>query len=250
MTRDNKVVHCVWVGSDLGLLERLSISLLQSHGHEVHLWTYKPLNNVPLGVIVRAAAEILPEKSIFRYRGQEMSCLPSGGIGSLSHWSDQFQLKLLDTFGGIYTQLDVAYLEPISFENPYAMPVWLGENNNCIAPYVMKCPSGGKFTREAYERASKALHENSNWENVDWNMSMRIMGETLVELVDNVEDYMIDLSSVWDLGCSECQPFFKNIDIPIGIKMIHWSNATVSHVKNNPLPDSTYWHLLKKMQLI
>jgi hypothetical protein len=92
---DNLAVHAVWIGERLSLMERLTIRLLQDHGHQVHLWAYRDIANVPDGVILRDAAELLPEKSIFRYSGQPVEGIPNGGIGSLAHWSDQFRMRLL-----------------------------------------------------------------------------------------------------------------------------------------------------------
>lgn len=253
MTKDNQTVHCVWVGSDLSLLEQLTVKLLQSHGHIVNLWTYGDVTGIPDGVVVSDASQILPESSMFRYNGLPVDCLPNGGKGSLSHWSDQFQLKLLDELGGVYTQMDVAYLKPISFERAYAMPVWVGKLTS-VAPYVMKCPRKGKFTSRAYEKTSRLLHSDTVWDGIKWGSSMEIMGKTLLEVAHEdsqpIEDYMVDLSTVWDLGCKAYGPFFENLGIPADVSVIHWSNATVNKHKNNPIPDSTYFQLLKKVALI
>ncbi|NBP71067.1 MAG: hypothetical protein EBU52_20305, partial [Cytophagia bacterium] len=62
---------------------------------EVHLWSFDKINNAPNGTILRNAAEVLPEESIFTFQGAPVPGIPKGGIGSLSHWSDQFQLKVL-----------------------------------------------------------------------------------------------------------------------------------------------------------
>ncbi|CAN5598692.1 hypothetical protein BH10PLA1_BH10PLA1_05790 [soil metagenome] len=117
---ENRHVHVVWIGPRLSLMERLTVKLLQFHGHLVNLWGYETIENVPEGTILRNADEILPKKSIFRFTGTPLSIIPNGGIGSMSHWSDQFQIKLLHQEGGLYTQLDVAFLQPLNFTSPYA----------------------------------------------------------------------------------------------------------------------------------
>jgi len=249
MTKDNHIVHCVWVGSALSLLEKLTIKLLLSHGHEVHLWSYAVIENTPEGVVNRDAGDILPSSSMFRYDGEPLDCLPNGGKGSLSHWSDQFQLKLLDKYGGIYTQMDVSHLTPLCFKNSVAMPVWKGEDT-CVAPYIMKCPAGEGFTKRAYEKTSKVIHKDTLWNGIDWNISMRLMGEALEQTYGNIEECSIDLSTAWDLGCRDNGPFFEDMEIPDDITTIHWSNATVNKRKDDPIVGSTYWRLLKKMKLI
>lgn len=119
MKPENVIVHAVWIGDSLSLLEQLTIKLLQKNGHQVHLWCYDRIKNVPKDTVIRDASDILPKNSIFSFQGQPLPYIPNGGIGSLSHWSDQFQMKLLNIEGGIYTQLDVAYLWPLDFTQEY-----------------------------------------------------------------------------------------------------------------------------------
>ena len=56
MRDENRIVHGVWIGDELSLLERLTIKLFQDQGHEFHLWSYKPLENTPAGTTWRDAA--------------------------------------------------------------------------------------------------------------------------------------------------------------------------------------------------
>jgi hypothetical protein len=145
--------------------------------------------------------------------------------------------------------MDVAHLKPIQIENSVAMPVWKGADV-CVAPYIMKCLSGNEFTKRAYEKTARELHRNTSWIGLDWNISMRLMGEALEQTYSNIEECSIDLSTVWDLGCRDNGPFFEDMEIPDDITTIHWSNATVNNRKDDPIIGSTYWRLLKKMKLI
>ena len=163
MSKGNRIVHAVWIGKRLSLMERLTIRLLQIHGHEVHLWVYDNIENVPGGVVLEKGKDILSQESIFEYRGKHMPSLPNGGIGSLSHWSDQFQIELLYKIGGIYTQLDVACLSPLDFRTPYIFVPW----GRLIQSCLMKCPKGSRFSglcaRELRNKINRDTIEKLEW---------------------------------------------------------------------------------------
>jgi len=248
MTNDNIIVHSVWIGESLSLLEQLTIKLLQSHGHEVHLWAYDKIENVPNNVILRNADEILPISSIFKYTGFPLSAIPKGGVGSLSHWSDQFQLKLLAERGGIYTQLDVAYLEPLDlhFSNNYT---FLRHSNYGVCAFSMKCPKGSEFAVEAYGILSKTINA-STISNLDWDCSMRTMRNVLYKIIPNADEYFLNKNLFLDLGCKKNGPFFENTILNPEVFMLHWSNATVNELKNKPIVNSLYYKLLERVNLI
>lgn len=248
MKSENVIVHTVWVGGELSLLEQLTIKLLQYHKHEVHLWTYDGVKNVPEGTIVQNASEIMPRESIFTYQGSPLSCIPNGGIGSLSHWSDQFQLKLLAMKGGIYSQLDVAYLVPLDIQSDY---FFINQRGRDLVSFMMKCPKGCSFAIEGYAD----LKNNINSQTIkymDWDCSMRAMMRVLQKHFDDskYKNYFMDQKNYMDFGCTHIGPFFSDWEINNDIYCIHWSNATVHEHKNNPIQGSTYHKLLKLVNLI
>jgi hypothetical protein len=250
MTNENIIVHSLWVGDSLSLLEQLTIKLLQSHGHQVHLWAYDKIENVPSDVVLRSAEEILPRTSIFKYTGSPIWAIPRGGIGSLSHWSDQFQLKLLAEHGGIYTQLDVAYLDPmdIHFKHQYTFLEHAGYQKGVCA-FSMKCPKGSEFAIKAYEKLSQNINA-STISNLDWDCSMRSIRDVLYNTIPNADEYFLNKNKFLDLGCRTNGPFFENTILNPEVFILHWSNATVNELKNKPIVDSLYYKLLERVNLI
>ena len=244
--KENIIVHTIWIGEELSLLEQLTIKLLQSHGHQVHLWAYDAIKNVPEGTVSRNAEDILPKSSIFKYNGKPLPIIPNGGIGSLSHWSDQFQINLLYKEGGIYLQLDVACLKPLNFELDYA---FVSHQQKDVAAFLMKCPSSSNFCKAAGTILKEFVNEKTIV-NLDWDSSMRIIGRVLQKAMPDNSKYQIPSTHFWDLGCKKTGPFFANVPIPSDLHLIHWSNATVRELKNNPIKDSVYYNLLKQVQLI
>lgn len=99
-------IKMLWVGSVLSTIERLALSSFLHHGHEVHLFTYEPVNGVPEGVLVRDANEILPESSIFQYAGRR-------SYAAFANW---FRYEMLLREGGVWVDTDVVCLKPFDFE--------------------------------------------------------------------------------------------------------------------------------------
>lgn len=239
------IVHTLWVRGQLSKLECLTIKLLQKHGHEVHLWSFDKIDNAPEGTVLRNAAEVLPEESIFTFKGAPVSGIPKGGIGSLSHWSDQFQLKVLYKEGGIYSQLDVACLKPLDFADDYKFVAY-GENY--IAAFLMKCPKGSLFAGAT----SAVLNQHVNGsmtEKMDWNFSMQLIGFCLKRTLPEYKKYILPQNHFLDLGCKKTGPFFDATEPSPDQYIIHWSNATVNEHKNEPIPGSYYHKLLQSVDL-
>jgi len=245
MQDGNKIVHTMWVGDSLSLLERLTIKSLQQHGHEVHLWAYNFVKNIPEGTILRDASEILPKNSIFSYQGIPYNGLPNNGIGSLSHWSDRFQMKLLGMVGGIYSQLDVTYFKPIDFKEDY---LFIKYYSNILQTFLMKCPKGSSFAIEAYSELKNNINSRSITY-MDWNCSMR----TLQSVLSTMEDLKNDkyaFVNYFDNGGSIGGPLLEDWNFTSDIHLVHWSNATINAHKNNPKPGSFYHKTLMAAGLI
>lgn len=248
MKQENIIVHTLWVGDSLSLLEQLTIKLLQHHGHEVHLWCYDKIKNVPDKTIIRDAAEIMPRSSIFSFQGQYLPYIPNGGIGSLSHWSDQFQCKLLAMEGGIYSQLDVSYLGPIDY-NPEYLFIDILNTKKSMATFLMKCPKGSPFAIEAYKELSmKINHLTIPYQH--WDCSMNLCMDVLVNRTNIGPECFLNKQHYLDLGCMKNGPFFGTFQIPKDLVVIHWSNATLNVYKNHPIPNSFYESLLKFVGLV
>jgi hypothetical protein len=246
MREENRIAHGVWIGDRLSLLERLTITLFQNQGHEFHLWSYAPLENTPEGTVWRDANEILPEKTIFRFEGIPNTLIPNGGIGSLSHWSDQFQCKLLHQEGGLYTQLDIAVFAPLDFESPY---VFARHTDRSIAPVIMKVPQGSQFAKSCYETLSSEINAETIG-SMHWVRSMQKIMDVAQELGVNRPEYFLTDDEYWDLGGRKRGPFYDSQQPKEGVRIMHWSNATNHLFKDRPIRGSFYAKLLESVGLI
>jgi hypothetical protein len=116
----------LWIGERMGPVERACLRSMLRHGHKVSLYCYAPVDGVPEGVELRAAAEILPAAAITRHH--------SGSVALFSNW---FRYELLRREAGIWVDTDVYMLAPLA-EAPPILFGW--EDGTRIASGVLRLP--------------------------------------------------------------------------------------------------------------
>lgn len=235
----DRVIHFVWIGEDLPLMGQLSIKLFQKHGFTPHLWSYNKILNVPDGVVPREASEILGKDSIFTFQGFAPG-LENGGKGSVSHWSDIFQLKLLQKYGGWYSQLDVACLKvPEPCEYYFAQH---GRPEICNT-FIMRTPKGAPFLEDCITELMAKINK-STMSTISWLDSMRIVGS-------HVHTKLPQFVSKNTFECG-CHVFTDTNAMPNAqYEFIHWCNAICGSIRNGPVHEDTlYYKLLKDVELV
>lgn len=143
------VVQMFWHGPPLSRLERLCIASFVANGHRVDLYAYEEPANVPAGVQVKDAAQVLNREYLFSHKR-------TGSVGLFTDW---FRYRLLLDHGGIWADADVVCLQPLRYERPeifawqdpdtlcgavlglsagHELAAWLtriSENPNALLPY-------------------------------------------------------------------------------------------------------------------
>lgn len=107
-TENSYLTHMFWAYGDLSNLEKICINSFAKKGYSLNLWTYDAkFQEVPEGVIVRNAREILPESLVFLNKAK-----------SYASFADLFRYALLNSIGGLYVDTDVVALcEPMEISN-------------------------------------------------------------------------------------------------------------------------------------
>lgn len=95
-------IASLWIGSDLTWLEELCLKSFVDHGHEVVLYCYEPIGNVPDGVTLADASEILPSEGIIRHKR----------TGSPAYHADLFRLHLMQKTDHIWVDTDAYCHQP------------------------------------------------------------------------------------------------------------------------------------------
>lgn len=98
-------VQMFWHGAPLSRIERLAMASFLAAGHHLDLYVYETPSQVPPGVRLMNAEEILPRAFLFTHRR-------TGSLGSFSDW---FRYRLLALRGGLWADADVVCLRPIAY---------------------------------------------------------------------------------------------------------------------------------------
>lgn len=96
-------VHMFWAYGEFSTLERLAAVSFVANGFPLKLWSYGEIGNVPRGVEICDAREVLPESRVFTYRN-----------GSYAAFANLFRYSVLSLQGGLWADTDVICLVPVS----------------------------------------------------------------------------------------------------------------------------------------
>lgn len=214
LSTDNKIVHGLWIGPKLSVIELLTIKSFIYNGHDFHLWNYGEVENLPDGVISRDANQIIPQKDIIvRKYTDPVTGVGKGSVGA--PFSDLFRYKLLFEEGGWWVDMDVTCLRPLDFSEPYFF------RNHSILDVignVMKCPKGSELMRRTYEETRDRCDENT----LDWLLPNKILNKHIRDL---------DLLKYRKEGISNRDQWPETKKYLLGLQpvppewhIIHWSN--------------------------
>lgn len=97
-------IHALWIGEKLGKMASQCLLSFVKQGHTVHLHTYGEILDLPTGITVCDANNIIHHSKIIKHRK----------TGSYALFSDIFRYELLKKVDGIYVDCDVYCLKPLS----------------------------------------------------------------------------------------------------------------------------------------
>jgi hypothetical protein len=145
-------IHMFWHGPALSRMERLAVASFLHHGHAVDLHVYDEPRGVPAGARVRDAADILPRESLFLHRR----------TGSVALFADWFRYRLLAARGGIWADMDVACLQPLTY--PQA-EIFAWEDERQVNNAILGLPAGHPLAcwlAESCENPNR-IHAYDGW---------------------------------------------------------------------------------------
>lgn len=149
----NDVIQSLWIGDSLSKLEQLSIESFLQNGHPYDLYTYSPVENVPLGVAIKDANKIIPYRDLFEVRG------------GFSSFSDFFRWKLILDKGGWWCDTDTICLKPFDFADDYVFVGGTGPvgSDDCISSGMFKAPAGAEILRWGWQKCVRMSPETMTW---------------------------------------------------------------------------------------
>lgn len=140
MIKINHTVYSLWCGENLNWVAHACLKSFVRHGHDVRLYCYRDVSNVPKGVITMDAREILPEGSQFQFQGVRAEMQ----IGSYSPFSDYFRYTLMTQKNGIWIDSDLYCIKPFDFHQKY---IFASENDKIIGNAVLRFPGNSKMCK-------------------------------------------------------------------------------------------------------
>ena len=138
----NKVIQGLWIGSELSVMEQLSISSFLLNGHDYHLYVYDDLKYIPAGTIVMDANEILPSSRVFQYKHRP----------SYAGFANFFRYKLLLERGGWWADSDTICLKPFDFPGDYVFSTEINhKGREVVNNGATKAPRGSEMMAYAWD---------------------------------------------------------------------------------------------------
>ena len=98
----------LWIGDSIGPIERACMRSMLHQGHDVALYCYREVADVPDGVSLKDAEPILPRTSI-----------PDSWSDRSDLYSDWFRYLIQQRGLGTWLDLDVYLVAPLDMERPY-----------------------------------------------------------------------------------------------------------------------------------
>ncbi len=130
-------LNSLWIGEQLGYIEKLTLDSALSVGHSFTLYSYarEKLRGVPSGVEIRDANEVAPYQALAHYF--------DGGLAALG--TDFFRYAMQAKGLGTWVDLDLHFVRPIDFEDEY---VFGWEHRTSINGAVLRLPANSDMVRE------------------------------------------------------------------------------------------------------
>lgn len=172
----------MWIDPEIGSLQVICIKSFLAKGHEFYLYTYNEICNIPEGVVVKDANEILNERFIFRDL-----------YDSYATFSDWFRVKLLYDIGGWWVDCDVLCLKEFNISWPYVFATEVvKEGNNeridlCNA--ILKMPKGSVAGNAVLKHINRRL-ESGDVKSINWTeIGAAALKSAIVD--SNLLDYIV-----------------------------------------------------------
>lgn len=145
------VIQSLWIGNELSQMEQLCALSFLKNGHKFHLYTYNEVKNVPAGVELKDASELIQPDKIFKYQKRD----------TYSGFANMFRYKLLLEKGGFWADTDVVCLRPFDDDSDYVFaksrstePSGHMNGNYDMENCVIKAPAGSVIMEYCYEESN------------------------------------------------------------------------------------------------
>lgn len=253
VTLAHPVVQGLWVGRRLSNLERLSLASFIHHGHDYHLYVYEDIE-VPKGVVLRDANEILARPQVFKDRVLE----------SFANFSDIFRYKLLLERGGYWADTDTICLRPFEFSQEYVFAMERTQEGTdertkygpaLVCGGVIKTPPGSAIMRMLYEASLEKASGPYEW----WELGPPMINEAVSKF--GLAKFVVPAKTFVPINWWDWQGILSDrlsvrlkllLSLMPGVYAVHlwnsmWTRARAD--KDTPYPNTCLYERLKRRYL-
>lgn len=222
-------IHGLWIKGSLSPVELLTIESFIRQKYEFILWSYDlDYANLPKGVVLKNAREIIPEQEVFRYTQTNQF---GHGKGSYAGFSDIFRYKLLFEHGGWWTDMDITCLKRLPEPDDFFFRA--NEDTTKAVGNLIFCLPQSPLMDWCYQQARVKI----NASNTDWALPIQILNDGIkkFQLEQNIQS--ISNRDSW----LEVSHLIKNRKIPSSYFCVHWMNEELGRLKinKNSFPSKT-----------
>ncbi|WP_239990268.1 galactosyltransferase Lgt5 [Ignatzschineria cameli] len=248
------IINALWIGDQLGAMSRACLTSFLMRGHQVYLYTYGQVKDLPDGVQIKDANQIIDKSKIIKHRK----------TGSYALFSDIFRYELLRQTdnNNIYVDCDVYCIKPLSVpKHGYLLGY---EDDYTINGAVLALPSDSDLLRSllniAYDptfippwfskskqiklKIKKSFRISVNIEDMPWG----IIGPSAITYYVNqlkLEDYVEDIDLFYPIHCKSVVSFLTKYQLDIKevltsrTQCIHLYNEMLKGIDTKKLSDKT-----------
>jgi FkbM family methyltransferase len=137
-------IGSLWIGGDLSWLEQLCLKSFADAGHDVTLYSYGEIGNLPGGVALADAAEVLAVPSILTHER----------TGSPAIHADVWRLHMVQKTGRIWVDADMYCWKPFDFAAPHVFGL---EKPGVVCNAVLGLPQDSPALGALIDRFDRAL---------------------------------------------------------------------------------------------
>ena len=237
---DKQVAKSLWIGDRLFPQHIISINSFIQNGFEYNLYVYDDVKNVPSGVILCDANEVIPKDEIWYYNDGFNKGSPSG-------FSNQFRFKILYEYGGLWTDTDMVLMKPYNFHDKKYTLISETNENGEVHPTTSLIFSGMKD-----DIWSEAI------DNISYRNKARVIhGETGPELVTylvnkyNLHNYVLPPNAFCAIDWHETDKLIDGTQLPDDVIGLHLFDAqsNLNDIDKKTFPHVSIIEQLKRKYL-
>lgn len=235
----NRIIQGLWIGTELSVMEQLSVASFLQNGHEYHLYIYDEIKNIPAGTVIRDASEILPASRIFQYKH----------FATYAGFANFFRYKLLLERGGWWVDTDTICLKAFTFPEEHVFAAEKVDEGEIVTSGIIKAPADSQVMAYAWEVCQSKDPEKLVW----GETGPRLMGEAVRKF--SMEKYVQPHHTFCPFGYPEWRKVLEpdvEVTFDESTYAIHlWNEKwrAASQDKNLEYPATCFYEQLKRKYL-